>query len=820
MQHDGMSIMAARESGAEPSGRVGPTDDRRDSTMRASLFRLIASSLAVLTLAASCSLGTSAPPTAAAVAARLGRLAVPFVENAGQGDPRVAYYAPTFSGTVFVTGEGEVVYALPAPGHRAPAAGLQEPASGGTRAESFVDGHPTPVGTHPAATHVSSFVGNDPARWQPDVASYADVDLGAVWPGISVTLSAYEKQVEKVFTVEPGAVPDTIRVRVAGAEALAVAADGALVAHTGVGDVRLTPPVAYQEIAGTRRMVPAAYEIAGDEYRFRVRGYDPTRPVVIDPLLQATNLGGSGVDEAFAIAIAPTTGDVYVTGTTMSTNFPGTAGGAQPVFGLVNDAFVARLNASLTSLEQATYLGGDRDDRALALAIGPTGDVYIAGRTNSGNFPGRIGGARRSLAGVQDGFAARLNGSLTALEQATYLGGSGVDTAFAVAIAPATGDVYVTGATTSSDLPGTNGGAQPTSGGGLDAYVARLNAGLTALDQATYLGGAAGDDAQALAIAPTTGDVYVAGTTASTNFPATSGGAQSAVGGSNDAFVARLNSGLTALEQATYVGGSGDDQANALAIGPTAGEVYVAGTTDSRDLPGTSGGAQSASGGNEDAFVARLTADLTTLDQATYLGGPSDDAGLAIQPTATDVYVAGFTVNRNFPGIVGGAQSTFGGDLDGFVARLNAGLTALDQSTFIGGALVDVAQALAIAPTTGDVYVAGFTASTVFPGTAGGAQSTFGGAQDAFVARLSADLSSIVRCGDVNGDGGVDVGDALLVAQFDVGLRGCRTAPFTHAEACDVNGDGGCNIGDALRLAQCDVGLAGCAFTCRPFTCP
>src|SRR5262249_45206560 len=158
---------------------------------------------------------------------------------------------------------------------------------------------------HPAATHLSVFAGDDPARWQPDVPSYADVDLGAVWPGISVTLAAHGKQVERVFTVEPGAVPDTIRVRVAAAEALAVGADGELVAHTGVGDVRLTPPVAYQEIAGTRRMVPAAYVVAGDEYGFRVRDYDPTRPVVIDPLLQATNLGGSDVDEAFALAIAP-----------------------------------------------------------------------------------------------------------------------------------------------------------------------------------------------------------------------------------------------------------------------------------------------------------------------------------------------------------------------------------------------------------------------------------------------------------------------------------------------------------------------------------
>src|SRR5215468_2429935 len=218
--------------------------------MRTPSFRLVASSLAVLPLAAACSLRTSAPPTAAEVAEHLNHLAVPFVENAGQSDPRVAYYAPTFSGTVFVTGEGEVVYAVRAPEDRAQAVGPQEPASGWTLTERFVDGHPTPVGAHAAATHLSVFVGDDPTRWQPDVASYADVDLGAVWPGISVTLTAYGKQVEKVFTVEPGAVPDTIRVRVAGAQGLAVADDGALVAHTGVGDVRLTAPVAYQEIAG------------------------------------------------------------------------------------------------------------------------------------------------------------------------------------------------------------------------------------------------------------------------------------------------------------------------------------------------------------------------------------------------------------------------------------------------------------------------------------------------------------------------------------------------------------------------------------------
>src|SRR5262249_17830130 len=170
---------------------------RQEATMRTSSFRLLATSLALLALAASCALPTSAPPTAAGVAERLGRLAVPFLANGGESDARVAYYAPTLRGPVLVTGEGEVVYALPAPRPRAEAADRQEPASGWTLTESFVDGHPTPAGAHPAATHLSIFAGNDPARWQRDVASYADVDLGTVWPGISVALTALGKQVEK-----------------------------------------------------------------------------------------------------------------------------------------------------------------------------------------------------------------------------------------------------------------------------------------------------------------------------------------------------------------------------------------------------------------------------------------------------------------------------------------------------------------------------------------------------------------------------------------------------------------------------------------------
>ena len=675
---------------------------------------------------------------------------VPFVANAGQTDPAVAYYAPSLAGTVFVTRQGEIVYSLL--GGRASASGARarEKTSGGwSLTETVVGGRARPNGSEPTSIGVSYFMGNDPARWRSGLATFEGVSLGDVWPGIRLDLRAQGKNVEKLFTIEPGADPARIRVRISGARRLRLDRAGALVVRTGLGEVTFTAPAAFQEREGTRHAVRVAYELRGRDYGFRLANYDKTLPVVIDPLLQATYLGGSGDETGGFLAIHPTTGDVYLAGATNSANFPGTAGGAQSAnAGGAHDVFVARLNASLTTLIQATYLGGSGDETNGFLAIHPTtGDVYLAGPTSSTNFPGTAGGAQSANGGGQDSFVARLPASLTTLTQATYLGGSGTDVAWGLAIHPTTGDVYVSGATNSTNFPGTAGGAQAANGGGTgDAFVARLPSSLTTLTQATYLGGSGNESAFGFAFHPTTGDVYVSGLTSSTNFPGTAGGAQPANGGGpDDVFVARLTASLTTLTQATYLGGSGDEGAFVLKFHPTTGDVYVAATTSSTNLPGTAGGAQAANGGGPyDVFVARLTASLTTLTQATYLGGSGDDEvgfGLAIHPTTGDVYVGGFTSSTNLPGTTGGAQSAYnGGIYDFFVARLTASLTTLTQATYLGGSGDDEGGSLAIHPTTGDVYLASRTNSTNLPGTAGGAQAANGGGYDGFLARLTSDL--------------------------------------------------------------------------------
>jgi hypothetical protein len=240
------------------------------------------------------------------------------------------------------------------------------------------------------------FRGANPERWRAALPTYGQVSLGEVWPGVEVSLVARGRSVEKLFTVKPGARVDRIRVRVGGARALTVDAGGALVAETGLGAVTFTAPVAYQPQAGGRRAVAVAYERHGREYGFTVSAYDPSLPLVIDPLLQSTYLGGSGEDFATGVAIHPTTGDVYIAGRTESTPFPGTAGGAQPATTGLPDAFVARLNSTLTALLQATYLGGSNTDFANALAIhATTGDVYVTGRTESTDFPSTAGGPTR-----------------------------------------------------------------------------------------------------------------------------------------------------------------------------------------------------------------------------------------------------------------------------------------------------------------------------------------------------------------------------------------------------------------------------------------
>jgi hypothetical protein len=408
------------------------------------------------------------------------------------------------------------------------------------------------------------------------------------------------------------------------------------------------------------------------------------------------------------IAFHPVTGDVYVTGLTNSPNLPWRTGGAQSNKSGGVDAFVTRLTYDLTGLLQSTYLGGNQDDYAYAIAVNPAFEsgsyhVYITGTTMSTDLPGiNVSSFQQAHGGgMRDAFVARLHENLQSFET-TYLGGKGEDYGYGIAIRQEPLDLiyglYVTGQTGSTNFPGTNGGAQSKIKGG-DAFVSLFALGsVDNLKQSTYLGGGGTDSGQAIAVHPATGDVYVTGTTESANFPCTTlnpvgclNGGQSVYGGNGDAYVARLKGDLTALWQASYLGGSDRDYGTDIEISPISGDIYATGYTSSANFPKKQNGIQKTLSGYQDAFVSCLSRELTSIRQSTYLGGSSGEIGssIAIHPASGDVYAAGLTFSTDFPGTDGGYQETKAGSpgmgKDTFITQMDASLKGLGLGFPNGG---------------------------------------------------------------------------------------------------------------------------------------
>ena len=343
-------------------------------------------------------------------------------------------------------------------------------------------------------------------------------------------------------------------------------------------------------------------------------------------LVYSTYLGGSALDRGTAIAVDPA-GAAIVTGQTSSTNFP-TANAVQAALAGSSDGFVTKLDPAGSALAYSTYLGGTSDDSSGSsdIAVDAAGAAYVAGDTTSSDFP-TVNAYQAALAGSIDAFVTKLDPGGSALVYSTYLGGNAVDLGSGVAV-DATGAAYVTGQTTSPNLPTVNA-LQPTYAGGVDAFVTKLNAAGTALVYSTYLGGTAVDLGSDIAVGPT-GSAGVTGFTRSDDFP-TASPVQAVYAGNADAFVAQLASSGSALIEATYLGGTADEAGYGIAV-DAAGAAYVAGYTGSTDFP-TANPLQAAYAGGYDAFVAKI--DPTTSSTTTTTSSTTTTTSTTIPPTTT-----------------------------------------------------------------------------------------------------------------------------------------------------------------------------------------
>lgn len=447
----------------------------------------------------------------------------------------------------------------------------------------------------------------------------------------------------------------------------------------------------------------------------------------------------------------------------------------------------------------STYLGGSGGDGGNSIAVDSAGNAYVAGNTNSIDFP--AANPLQSInAGNIDIFVAKLNPTGSALIYSTYFGGSENDFNPAIAVDSA-GNAYVTGFTDSSNLPMINP-LQPASGGGSsDAFVAKINPIGSALVYSTYLGGSSGDSGAGIAV-DNVGDAYVTGSTSSTDFP-TKNPLQPEYGGgypyNSDAFVSKINAAGSAFVYSTYLGGSASDGGSSIAV-DSVGDAYVTGHTGSFNFPVTPGAVQTACGdGNQywceargDAFVAQLTPTGSALVYSTYLGGHDLDRayGIAVD-SAGSAYVTGETYAIDFP-TVNPLQPASGRPTDAFVSKLNPSGSALVYSTYLGGkGRYEGGGSIAV-DSSGNAYVTGTTNSTNFP-TVNALQPHYrGGDEDAFVSRLNASGSAL-RYSSYLGGRGYDSGRGIAVdSSGNAYVTGITDANFPMMRPLQpANGGGG-----------------------------
>ncbi|MDO8142793.1 MAG: SBBP repeat-containing protein [Candidatus Brocadiales bacterium] len=329
-------------------------------------------------------------------------------------------------------------------------------------------------------------------------------------------------------------------------------------------------------------------------------------------LLASTNFGGSGDDSAGSIKI-DSSGNVYVFGKTLSSNFPVTTDAYDTSLNKENsyDVFVSKFSGDLSSLLASTYLGGSDYEYGFRLTIASDGNIYVTGQTWSSDFPTTSGAYNTSFQGVRDAFVSKLSADLTSLLASTYLGGSGSDDGYSIAI-DSDGNIYVAGGTDSSDFPITTDTQNISMKGPADAFVSKLNGDLTSLSASTYLGGSNYERANSIAI-DSSGNVYVAGSTNSSDFPTNTNTYYLSFKGDTDAFISKLSGNLVSLLASTCLGGSDFDRINAITLDPYE-NICIAGYTTSTDFPITTGAYNTTFHNNEggDVFVTTFDHNFST----------------------------------------------------------------------------------------------------------------------------------------------------------------------------------------------------------------
>lgn len=689
--------------------------------------------------------------------------------NLGQTDPKYPFVARGRGQYLFLNGTETVVDLRDADGANQAVVRMELEGVRAAQGE----------GVSPLPHRINYFTGD---RHTTNVPVFEQVRFGQVYPGIDLLYYRNESEFEHDFLVAPGADASRIRMRFSGADSVAIDEEGHLAIRSGKAQVRWQKPRVYQEARGRKVEVAADYVLLGvNRAGFRLGPYDRSRPLVIDPAISYLTYVGGAESSVAGRSTVDAAGNVYLTGATGDGTWPATPGALLPNRGGFTpaNAFLTKMNAAGSSLIYSTFFGGGAGDLGVAVAVDRQGNAYVAGVTESFDFPTTPGAFRPTIPPFNvsnfdrsNCFVTKFNVAGSALVYSTYLYGKQREGCTAIAV-DAQGAAYVTGGTDSTDFPTTEGALQTTYRLGseaqrYDVFITKLNPAGSGLEYSTFLGGSGNEIGTSIAI-DAQGNAYVTGTTTSSqNFPLTQGAADTSYGGHGgneqwtrwgDAFAVKLNPTGAQLVYSTYIGGNKDEMAFSIAV-DAQGAAYIAGNTLSTDFATTpsaysrvfkgTGGEPLLDAG--DAFVVKVNPDGRSFGYSTLLGGSQDDRALQIAVDAGgSAYVVGNTLSVDFPVTLDATQArnrTVANSParvkmgNGFLAQLDAAGAKLVYSTYIGGTNDDWLNGVAVGA-DGAITVTGTAGSSDLAATPGSYQTqAFGGLDplrplgDVFVARF------------------------------------------------------------------------------------
>jgi len=685
-----------------------------------------------------------------------GSLPIRFEPNVGQAAPEARYLARGAGydlvlgerGVILRTGDGSSLQLHPLRSNPAPSLEAERP-------QRSVSNY---------------FIGSDRSKWHSSVPNYGAVRYRQIYPGVDWVVYGNPQQLEYDFVVAPGADAQRVRLRFEGARKLALDGNGDLLLTLGGHTLRQLKPVLYQLGAGGgRETVEGRYVLDHQQLAIAVGRYDHSRELVIDPaFVYSTYLGGSNSTNATAIAV-DSAGNAYITGDTGATDFPtvhpyqGTNNGGNAFITKMSadgSSLIYSTYLGGSGGENAAGIAVDSAGNIYVAGSTYSTDFPLANPYQSTN----------NAAGTdtdESAFLTKISADGSSLIYSTYLGGSGDLNGAAGLAVDSAGSAYLVGSTDSADFP-TAKPLQAALTGRLNAYITKFSADGKSLAYSTFLGGTAADNGIAIAV-DSSGSAYITGLTNSTDYPvlnafqSTYNSTDSAFG--SNAFVSKLKPDGSALVYSGYLGGSEFDVGNAIAV-DSAGSAYVVGFTADGDFPTqnpyqSSNLALNGQGGSA-GFVTKFSAAGSALVYSTYLsgsGGGNGIAGDSVRTIAVDsaghAYVAGEAASTDFPA-VNAVQATNAaaqiGATNAFITELNATGNALLSSTYLGGSgsfgngkrkptIPDGDSAWGIAvDAAGGVYVTGKTGSADFPTAspyqaANATKTQYGTSYSAFVSK-------------------------------------------------------------------------------------